>query len=84
MPGGNDLSPHLWAITGNIIGSQETNVHLSHCRGMTITGNCIYSCTNRNLLIEDSHHLTLSGNTSAATVGSTGWGFAWNGPTTSR
>ncbi|MEZ6053773.1 MAG: right-handed parallel beta-helix repeat-containing protein [Planctomycetaceae bacterium] len=62
-PGGNDLSPHLWAITGNIIGSQETNMHLSHCRGMTITGNCIYSCTNRNLLIEDSHHLTLSGNT---------------------
>ncbi|MCA9075788.1 MAG: right-handed parallel beta-helix repeat-containing protein [Planctomycetaceae bacterium] len=62
-PGGEDLSPHLWAITGNIIGSQETNVHLTHCRGITITGNCIYSCTNRNLLIEDSHHLTLSGNT---------------------
>ncbi len=61
-PGGKGLTPHLWAITGNIIGSQETNVHLSHCRGMTITGNCIYSCSHRNLLIEDSHHLNLSGN----------------------
>lgn len=61
-PGGTDLTPHLWAITGNIIGSQETNVHLSGCRGITITGNCIYSCTHRNLLIEDSHHLNLSGN----------------------
>ncbi len=61
-PGGKDLTPHLWAITGNIIGSQETNVHLTHCRGMTITGNCIYSCSHRNLLIEDSHHLNLSGN----------------------
>lgn len=61
-PGGKDLAPHLWAISGNIIGSQETNVHLSGCRGISLTGNCIYSCENRNLLIEDSHHLTLSGN----------------------
>lgn len=61
-PGGNDLMPNLWAITGNIIGSQENNVHLTGCHGMTLTGNCIYSCSHRNLLIEDSHHLNLSGN----------------------
>ncbi|MBX3438454.1 MAG: right-handed parallel beta-helix repeat-containing protein [Planctomycetaceae bacterium] len=60
--GGKDLRPNLWAITGNIIGSQETNVHLTGCHGMTITGNCIYSCSHRNLLIEDSQFLNLSGN----------------------
>ncbi|MGD9855523.1 MAG: right-handed parallel beta-helix repeat-containing protein [Planctomycetaceae bacterium] len=61
-PDGKDLMPNLWAITGNIIGSQENNVHLTGCHGMTITGNCIYSCSHRNLLVEDSHHLNLSGN----------------------
>jgi len=61
-PGGKALKPRLWAITGNIIGSQENNVHLTNCHGMTISGNCIYSCGNRNLLVEDSHHINLSGN----------------------
>src|SRR5690606_7755854 len=61
-PGGKELMPNLWTISGNIIGNQENNVHLTGCHGMTITGNCIYSCSDRNLLIEDSHHLNLSGN----------------------
>ena len=54
--------PGLWAISGNIIGSQENNVHLSGCYGVTLTGNCIYSCGHRNVLIENSTQINLSGN----------------------
>ena len=55
--------PGLFAISGNIIGSQENNVHLTGCYGISISGNCIYSCDHRNLLIEDSQLINLSGNT---------------------
>ena len=58
----NSIKPRLWAISGNIIGNQENNIHLTGCHGMAINGNCIYSCEHRNLLIEDSHHLNLTGN----------------------
>ena len=54
--------PGLWAISGNIIGSQENNVHLTGCHGVALSGNCIYSCGNRNLLIEDCDQITVSGN----------------------
>ena len=55
--------PGLFAISGNIIGSQENNVHLSGCYGIALSGNTIYSCENRNLLIEDSRLINVSGNT---------------------
>jgi len=54
--------PGLIAITGNVIGSQENNVHLTNCYGVTITGNSIYSCGNRNLLVEDSSMITVGSN----------------------
>ena len=54
--------PGLITITGNIIGSQETNVHLSGCYGISLTGNSIYSCSHRNLLIEDSRLITIGSN----------------------
>ncbi|MFT5471368.1 MAG: hypothetical protein ACI8UO_006502 [Verrucomicrobiales bacterium] len=54
--------PGLWAVTGNIIGSQETNVHLTGCYGVAISGNCIYSCENRNLLLDQCSQINLSGN----------------------
>ncbi|MCX8238814.1 MAG: right-handed parallel beta-helix repeat-containing protein [Akkermansiaceae bacterium] len=54
--------PGLITITGNIIGSQETNVHLSGCYGVSLTGNSIYSCSHRNLLIEDSRLMTIGSN----------------------
>ena len=54
--------PGLWSISGNIIGSQENNVHLTGCYGVAITGNCIYSCSHRNLLIEDSRQVTVGSN----------------------
>ncbi len=55
--------PGLWTITGNIIGNQETNVHLIGCYGVSVSGNCIYSCAQRNLLIEDSRQINVAGNT---------------------
>ena len=55
--------PGLFAISGNIIGSQENNVHLTGCYGIALSGNTIYSCENRNLLIEDSRLINVSGNT---------------------
>ncbi|MBO61240.1 MAG: hypothetical protein CMO63_04610 [Verrucomicrobiales bacterium] len=55
--------PGLFAISGNIIGSQENNVHLTGCYGIALSGNTIYSCEHRNLLIEDSRLINVSGNT---------------------
>ncbi|MBP89970.1 MAG: hypothetical protein CMJ64_25220 [Planctomycetaceae bacterium] len=60
---GTARPPGLWTITGNIIGSQENNVHLIGCYGVTVTGNCIYSGANRNLLIEDSRQINVGSNT---------------------
>jgi hypothetical protein len=55
--------PGLWSIAGNIIGSQENNVHLTGCYGVSLSGNCIYSCGSRNLLIEDSRQINIGTNT---------------------
>ena len=55
--------PGLFAISGNIIGSQENNVCLIGCYGIALSGNTIYSCTHHNLLIENSRLVNVSGNT---------------------
>jgi len=52
----------MWCITGNVIGSQATNVHLSNCRGVTLDGNLIYSGHERNLLIERCKHIVVGSN----------------------
>ncbi len=59
---GTDRPPGLWSITGNVIGSQEVNVHLSGCYGIVLSGNTIYSCTKRNLLVEDSRLINITSN----------------------
>ncbi len=56
------ISPRLWTITGNIVGNQVNNVHLVGCHGVVISGNCIYSCENRNLLVQDSSMINVTGN----------------------
>ena len=61
--GGSVRPPGLWSIAGNIIGSQENNVHLTGCYGVSLSGNCIYSCGSRNLLIEDSRQINVGTNT---------------------
>jgi hypothetical protein len=54
--------PNLITISGNIIGSQENNVHLTECHGIVISGNCIYSGANRNLLVEKCTLTTIGTN----------------------
>jgi len=59
---GTDRPPGLWNISGNVIGNQVTTMHLTGCYGITLTGNTIYSSENRNLLIEQSSHINVTGN----------------------
>ena len=54
--------PGLWTVTGNIIGSQENNVHLTGCHGVVLSGNFIYSCEHRNLLLERCRQINVTGN----------------------
>lgn len=59
---GTGRPPGLWAISGNVIGSQEVNVHLKGCYGVVLSGNTIYSCLKHNLLVEDSSQINITGN----------------------
>ena len=58
----NSRAPGLFSITGNVIGSQENNIHLTGCHGIAISGNVIYSCEKYNSLIEDSDQIVFSNN----------------------
>jgi hypothetical protein len=58
--------PHavgLFTITGNLIGSQTTAIDLHCCRGVTISGNSIYSGYQNALVAEDCEHLVIGPNT---------------------
>lgn len=52
----------LLAISGNLIGSQETAIHLKSARGVVITGNSIYSGYHSALNIEDCEHIVVGSN----------------------
>ncbi|MSR32137.1 MAG: hypothetical protein EXR99_11580 [Gemmataceae bacterium] len=60
--GGDANAVGLLAITGNLIGSQETAIHLIAARGVTIAGNCIYSGYDHALWAQDSEHIVLGSN----------------------
>ena len=61
--GGKSLrTAGLMAITGNLIGSQTHNVHLVDCRGVTISGNSIYSADGHSIWLQDSANIVASGN----------------------
>lgn len=65
MIGENPENNHragMFTIAGNIIGSQETNLHLVACRGVAVTGNIIYSGHSRNVVLDGSRNIVLSGN----------------------
>ncbi|MFO0966800.1 MAG: right-handed parallel beta-helix repeat-containing protein [Gemmataceae bacterium] len=53
----------LFAITGNLLGSQTRVLDLHACRGVTITGNSIYSGYEQAVWIEDSEHVVVGSNT---------------------
>jgi parallel beta-helix repeat protein len=52
----------LFAITGNLIGSQHTALHLVACRGVAVSGNSIYSGYQYALRAEDCEHLVIGPN----------------------
>lgn len=52
----------LWAITGNLIGSQTTAIDLVAGRGISITGNSIYSGYQHALRAENCEHLVIGAN----------------------
>lgn len=52
----------LWTITGNLIGNQETNIHLLRAWGVVISGNQIYGATRRNILVEKSRNVVIGAN----------------------
>jgi len=59
---GKNTAVGLFAITGNLLGSQRTTVHLSNCRGVTLVGNCMYNGSHYSLRAEDSEHLVIGSN----------------------
>lgn len=55
-------SAGMLSISGNLIGSQETNIHLVRACSTVISGNMIYAAHNRNVQIEDSRNIVLGAN----------------------
>lgn len=49
-------------ITGNIIGSQETSVHLKNCQHLALSGNFLYSSQYRNLWMEGCADVVFNAN----------------------
>ena len=52
----------LLAITGNLLGSQTHNIHLVNCRGVSISGNSLYSAAEHTLWLEDCANIVLGNN----------------------
>jgi parallel beta-helix repeat protein len=62
--GGKNLrTGGLLAITGNLIGSQTHNIHLTDCRGVTISGNSLYSAAEHTLWLENCANIVAANNT---------------------
>src|SRR5262249_23577580 len=47
------------AITGNLIGSQHTLLHLQACRGVVVSGNAMYNGFHYAVRAEDAEHLVI-------------------------
>lgn len=59
----------LFAISGNVIGAQETNIELAYVNRVAITGNTLYDGKVVTVHARDSRNITLAGNT-----------FGWDAP----
>jgi len=49
-------------ITGNVLRDVQVNVHLRHCRGVTLTGNTFWMGGRHNLLVEHCASVVLAAN----------------------
>jgi polygalacturonase len=58
----NPAAVGLFAITGNLIGSQRTALDLRYCRGVTVSGNSIYSGYHHALWLEGCEHVVVGPN----------------------
>lgn len=56
------LPPGMATITGNVIGNQAVNLHLTHCRGLAISGNFIYAGYEYSLLAQSCSDVALGTN----------------------
>ena len=52
----------LFSIAGNLISSQETNIHLRWARGVTLAGNTLFSGNAHSIHAEECTHLALGSN----------------------
>ena len=52
----------LWTITGNILQSQQKNVHLRYCRGLSVTGNSFGSAFERSIVVEHCRDVVIGAN----------------------
>ena len=50
----------LWSITGNLISSQNVNVHLQNARGVVLSGNTIFSGHERSIVLEGCRHIVVA------------------------
>jgi len=63
--GADDGPPGMagaWTITGNLITNQRDNVRLAGVDGLTLTGNFFDTARNRNVVVERSRNVVISGN----------------------
>jgi len=61
--GGKNLKTGgLLTVTGNLIGSQTHNIHLVDCRGVTVSGNSLYSAAQHTLWLQNCANIVLSNN----------------------
>lgn len=58
----NPNATGLLAITGNLIGSQQTLLHLQACRGVVVSGNSLYNGFQNAILAEDAEDLVIGAN----------------------
>lgn len=59
---GNADKIGLWSISDNHIGNQAVNIHLDHCRGVTVTGNTFMRAYDRHVKIADSKNILINSN----------------------
>ena len=50
------------AISDNLMSDVDTNIHMVHARGVTITGNSIHGAFSTNLLFEDCSNMVVASN----------------------